>query len=187
MADFLSAYRKTIEIDEGGFRLHDVPGDAGGKTFAGIAYNFNRNWPGWQYVFSGKGSSPECRRLVEKFYRDKYWRSLQGDAIRHQAIAEALFNFSMNSTISNSVRYVQYCLDCAPDGRLGPVTLDAINRLEGDAVELLLSQFVLMRIGHRVKRIRKDPSQLKFAGGWLLRDLRALDEFMNVAQFFGIS
>ena len=45
MADFLPAYEAMIR-NEGGYVLHDVPGDRGGQTYAGIARNMNLRWPG---------------------------------------------------------------------------------------------------------------------------------------------
>ena len=48
MADFLPAYEAMIR-NEGGYVLHDVPGDRGGMTYAGIARNMNPQWPGWAY------------------------------------------------------------------------------------------------------------------------------------------
>ena len=36
MADFEKAFNKTM-MNEGGFMLHDVEGDRGGMTFAGIS------------------------------------------------------------------------------------------------------------------------------------------------------
>ena len=36
--------------DEGGYVLHEVPGDTGGMTYAGIARNKNPQWNGWALV-----------------------------------------------------------------------------------------------------------------------------------------
>lgn len=191
MANFLKAFQETIGVgdqkgDEGGFKLHRVKGDSGGDTFAGIAKNYHPNWPGWALVYAGKGESQECEQLVIDFYKQKFWDDMLGDKIIHQEVAETIFNFGMNSSIENSVRYAQFCLDCVPDGKLGPITLKSINDLKDLEVELFVSQHTLMRIGHRLKRIIQNRSQKKFIGGWLKRDLRMLDDFINVNQYFGI-
>ncbi len=187
MADFMRAYIETIG-DEGGFKLHNVSGDAGGDTFAGIAYNYHPDWQGWPLVYAGKGQTQEqeCKELVREFYKTKFWDDMRGDEIEHQAIAETIYNFGMNSSIKKSVMYAQYCLDCEPDGDLGPITLSAINRLSGLEIELFVCQHTLMRVGHRLKRIRQNRSQKKFISGWLKRDLRMLDDYININQYFGI-
>ena len=185
MADFLKAYLETIG-DEGGFMLHNVSGDAGGDTFAGIAKNYHPEWPGWALVHAGKGQTEECREQVRAFYKSKFWDDMRGDEIKHQAVAETIYNFGMNSSIKKSVMYAQYCLDCEPDGDLGPITLGEINKMLRREIELFVSQHALMRIGHRLKRISQNRSQVKFIRGWLKRDLEEVERYINVNQYFGI-
>ena len=43
---FTHAYKSTLR-NEGGYRLHTLPGDSGGQTYAGIARHRHPNWPGW--------------------------------------------------------------------------------------------------------------------------------------------
>ncbi|WP_294344672.1 glycosyl hydrolase 108 family protein [Prosthecochloris sp.] len=185
MADFLRAYIETIG-DEGGFTLHRVSGDSGGDTFAGIAKNYHPKWPGWQLVYSGKGHTQECRDLVREFYKRKFWDTFRGDEIKHQSVAETIYNFGMNSSIKKSVMYAQFCLDCEPDGDLGPITLSAINELSGLEIELFVCQHTLMRVGHRLKRITQKRNQVKFIRGWLKRDLEEAEKYINIKQYFGI-
>lgn len=185
MANFLKAYIETIG-DEGGFKLHNVSGDSGGDTFAGIAKNYHPNWPGWQFVYSGKGQTQDCKNLVRQFYKQTFWDDMRGDEIEHQAVAETIYNFGMNSSIKKSVMYAQYCLDCEPDGELGPITLSGINKLSGLEIELFVSQHTLMRIGHRLKRITQKRNQEKFIRGWLKRDLEEVSKYINVNQYFGV-
>ncbi len=49
MANFEQAYDKMME-DEGGYVLHEVQGDRGGQTYAGIARKMNPKWEGWQHI-----------------------------------------------------------------------------------------------------------------------------------------
>lgn len=48
MAEFTPAFEEMIR-NEGGYILHNVAGDHGGDTYAGIARRFHPDWPGWQY------------------------------------------------------------------------------------------------------------------------------------------
>jgi len=185
MADFMRECLETIE-DEGGYTLHKVAGDAGGETFAGIAKNYHPDWPGWELIYAGKADTRECRDLVHEFYKEKFWDPMKGDEICHQAVARTIYNFGMNSSVRNSVMYAQYCVDVIPDGIMGPVTLGALNALNGLEVELFVSQHALMRLGHRLKRITDRRGQVKFIRGWMKRDLEELERFININHYFGI-
>lgn len=185
MAEFKKIYAAMLD-DEGHYTLHNVKGDAGGYTFAGISKRYHPEWQGWPLVFAGKGRTPECRAKVYEFYKETYWGEMRGDEIKHQDVAETIFDFGMNKTVKASVQYAQYCLDCEPDGELGPITLEAINSLKGIEIELFVCKHALMRIGWRTKRIQVAPSQRKFAGGWYSRDLEIASKYINVNQYFGI-
>ena len=49
MADFLAAFQHGLVV-EGGWRLINRRGDAGGVTWAGIAQGRNPHWPGWPVI-----------------------------------------------------------------------------------------------------------------------------------------
>lgn len=188
MADLLKTLPRVIE-SEGGYKLHKVSGDKGGWTFAGIARNYHKDWAGWYLVDAGKGCSAECKKLVEDFYRKEFWAPVRGDEIESQAVAEAIFDFGMNTSPSRSIIFAQYCLDCTPDGHLGPVTLAVFNMLKPGSIEeeLFLSQFALMRIGYRCKRCDDAAVNKKFLHGWTERDVRVVDSVLNVTGFFGLN
>jgi len=69
MADFNDAYEKTI-LNEGGYKLHNVPDDRGGQTYAGIARRYHPNWPGWRYIDSNDLDNPELTKQVRAFYKE---------------------------------------------------------------------------------------------------------------------
>jgi len=58
--------------DEGGYVLHEVPGDTGGMTYAGIARNKNPQWPGWALV-DKKEFGGSLTPMVREFYRTEFW------------------------------------------------------------------------------------------------------------------
>lgn len=188
MADLLKTLPRVIE-SEGGYKLHKVSGDKGGWTFAGISRNYHPDWWGWNLVDAGRYNTPECRKTVEDFYRKEFWTPVCGDDILSQVVAEAIFDFGMNTNPRRAIIFAQYCVDCTPDGDLGPVTLGALNKLkEGTLLEeLFLSQFALMRIGYRCKRCDDDQVNKKFLHGWAERDIRVVDSVLNVTGFFGLN
>lgn len=96
MALFDPAFDKMIR-NEGGFKLAHIEGDRGGQTYAGIARNVHPNWPGWRYIDANDLARVELTQSVRDFYRSEFWNRIAGDAITHQAIAETLFDFAVNS------------------------------------------------------------------------------------------
>lgn len=45
MAEFTEAFEEMIR-NEGGYVLHNVAGDSGGDTYAGVARRYHPNWAG---------------------------------------------------------------------------------------------------------------------------------------------
>lgn len=171
MADFLQAYEAMI-VDEGGYKLHEVEGDRGGLTYAGIARRFNPDWEGWAWI--DRGETPPSQ-MVRDWYRASYWVPLRGDEIKDQEIAEALFNFAVNSSAPRrptvAVRLAQAVVGATPDGVLGDKTLAALNQADPRMFEAF---YALAKIGRYAAICNNDRSQTKFLLGWVNRTLRGL-------------
>lgn len=166
MADFSLAFERMIR-NEGGYVLRDVPDDRGGMTYAGISRKKQPSWEGWREIDAGR--EPEAE-TVRAFYRDRFWRPLQGDAIRSQAIAQTLFDFAVNAGIKTAVVLAQAVLgNLTPDGKLGPKTLAALN--EADEA-LFIARYALAKIARYAEIVRRDRSQAKFLLGWINRTLK---------------
>lgn len=166
-----------------GFKLHTVAGDSGGQTIAGIARNYHPEWIGWKLVDSGDRKSDALMTAIIAFYDVKFWSKIKGSELISQCLAEELFDFGMNSSPANSIKYAQVCVNCTPDGDLGPKTLEALNACNTDGFK---NKFALMRIGHRIRRCKQNATQKKFLVGWITRDLRSLSSDLNVLKYFGI-
>jgi len=91
MANFEQAYDKMME-DEGGYVLHEVKGDRGGQTYAGIARKMHPNWEGWQHI--DYQETPPTQ-LVRDFYKTNFWDKIKGDDLTHDVIASSIFNFAV--------------------------------------------------------------------------------------------
>lgn len=169
MADFNSAFDRAI-LAEGGYKLHEVAGDRGGQTYAGIARNKNPRWPGWAYIDAG--ATPPVS-LVRDFYREGWWDPIQGDAITDERVAYTLYSFATNSSAygqpKTAVKLAQIVVGTAPDGVLGSKTLAALNAMDP---ELFVAKYALARIARYAEIVNRDRSQLKFLLGWTLRSLR---------------
>ncbi|MDG1874240.1 MAG: glycosyl hydrolase 108 family protein [Mariniblastus sp.] len=195
MANFDIAYGET-EIREGGY-VND-PVDKGGETHRGVTRKYHPQWPGWKIVEQLKRDHPEdfkqrindsheLAELAKDLYRAKYWTPIRGDEIPDQHIANKVFDTGVNQGVARSIRYLQESLNqlnrnqksyanIKTDGRLGDQTLRAMQqflKLEKNQPDYLLKMLNLMQANHYIEVMRKDPTQERFARGWLNRvDLR---------------
>lgn len=166
MADFQPAFERMIR-DEGGFVLHNVPGDRGGQTYAGIARNMHPKWPGWAAIDAKNDPSAQ---LVYDFYRSNFWDDIRGDQIENQAVASDIFNFYVNTGRPAKV-LAQIVAGVTPDGSFGPRTVAAINTLDPEKFVLA---YALSKITRYRDIVQRDRTQIKFLLGWLNRTLNGL-------------
>jgi lysozyme family protein len=169
MADFIPAYEAMI-LDEGGYKLHRVPGDAGGDTYAGIARNMNPGWAGWAYIDRGETTPTQ---MVRDFYRAGWWVPIRGDEIVDQGVASSIFNFAVNTSAygrpATAIKLAQIAARVAPDGDLGPKTLEAVNALDGELFEL---RYFLAKMTRYAEICNKRRDQSKFLLGWTNRSIK---------------
>lgn len=169
MADFDQAFERAI-LAEGGFKLHQVSGDTGGLTYAGIARNKNPDWVGWAYLDAGE-TPPTA--LVREYYKTGWWDPIQGDAILDQDVAYTFYSFATNSSARlrpvTAIKLAQLAARTTPDGVVGPKTVAAINRM---SPELFILRFGMARMARYADICNKNRSQREFLLGWLNRTLR---------------
>jgi len=170
MADFIPAFEKTMTY-EGGFVLHEVKGDRGGLTFAGIAENFHPDWLGWPIIKQHGAEDMRLTPLVKEFYKSKFWDLMKGDEICDQEIAENIFDFGVNAGMGTSAKIAQTIAGVTPDGGIGPVSVRALNQLNGD--DFSAAMFIL-KVDRYSRIVNRNPSQAKFLRGWVNRSLKIL-------------
>ena len=163
MAEFLPAFEEMIR-DEGGYLLHEVPGDTGGMTYAGIARNMNPQWPGWEFIDS-KQEVPT--QMVRDFYRKQFWDDMKGDQINNQRIASAIFNFYVN-TGKPAKTLAQVVIGATPDGSFGEKTIAQLNAID---VDKFVMAYALAKIARYRDIVTRNRTQLKFLLGWINRTL----------------
>lgn len=178
MAIFEISFEKTMAF-EGGYVLHEVPGDRGGMTFAGIARNSWPDWAGWPLLDGGETSGPRIEAMVAKFYRSNFWGPIRGDQIRFQGVADMIYDFAVNAGVKTSVKIAQGIVGADPDGAMGPKTIAKLSEYARDesTERLFMAEFSLAKV-YRYKDIcmgdkrRKNDtvkSNLKFLCGWINR------------------
>jgi len=170
MANFEQAFEKMI-ADEGGYVLHNIPGDTGGMTYAGIARNKNPNWPGWNLIDHEATSNPLLTGMVRNFYKTEFWDRIRGDDIAVQAVAENIFNFSVNTGLGVAIKLAQLIVGATPDGAVGDKTLQMFNSVEPEAFK---KAYALAKITRYADICMKNKTQSKFLLGWVQRTLRGL-------------
>ena len=164
MADFLPAFERAI-LAEGGYQLHQVKGDTGGMTYAGIARAKNPQWSGWFWI--DQGETPPSQ-LVRDFYRAGWWDPIQGDQIRDQEVAYMVYSFATNAGLKTAIRLLQVVVGATPDGVMGPKTIEALNAMEP---RLFMALYALARIARYRDIVMRDRSQGRFLLGWINRTL----------------
>lgn len=183
MANFEIAYEKTLAA-EGGYKLHTVKGDKGGMTFAGIARTAWPDWTGWQLIDAGEISGPRIEAMVMTFFKIHFWNTIKGDQIGFQGVADAIYDFAVNSGLSPAVKMVQKIVGASQDSIFGPKTFSKLNDYVTDekAEALFVAKYGLLRV-FRLKNIcvaderrhnDKIESDLKFLPGWINRVEKAM-------------
>lgn len=170
MANFEIAFDRTIE-NEGGYTPHQVNGDNGGYTFAGISQKHNPNWAGWQLFDEQNTDMQELKKLVKELYREKYWNAANLDDINNDLVAYNIFDFGVNAGIKTATRIAQAAVGTKPDGIIGPATLEALNTC--DEQEFVVS-FFIGKMSRYNSIVFRDRQQQKFLHGWLNRSLKTL-------------
>jgi len=170
MATFKTAFDKMIK-NEGGYKLHSVDGDRGGQTYAGIARNYNPNWLGWSLIDNQRMDRPELTVLVSNFYQENYWNKVRGCEIESQHVAESLFDFAVNAGTKTASKLAQIAVGAAPDGVIGPQTLESINAVDE---ELFILKYALAKVARYAEICNRDRGQSKFLLGWTNRTIAGL-------------
>ena len=155
MAEFKISYDKAM-VNEGSWNIDR--NDLGGETMNGIARNFFPDWNGWQYIdvvkkdgvpdFSVMSAEKKLALEIEvqNFYRNEFWKRIQGDRIPYQDVADELFDSAVNTGVGTAVEFLQNALnvlnrngklyaDIDVDGRMGGNTLNALKYYENRAGE----------------------------------------------------
>ena len=188
MASYDLALQQVLQ-HEGGYA--NDPVDRGGETFRGVARNIHPQWPGWKRIDSLRHRSDFPRSLardsglqkaVASFYRENYWNPIQGDLIADEAVAQELMDTAVNMGVRRAARFLQESLnllnrdqknyeDLVVDGWLGEKSLGALGKLlRADRnSHHLLKMLNAMQAATYIDIMRNNPSQERFARGWLAR------------------
>jgi len=140
---FIVAFNQTMVV-EGLGQLSNNKNDPGKMTYSGISRVYWPEWSGWtvidEWVHAGCGKpEPLLLSAVQDFYRINFWNRIQGDKLAAMSplLAYEVFDTAVNMDVVRAVRFLQvgfnvgrgeWYEDLLDDGKLGPKTLDVIQR-----------------------------------------------------------
>lgn len=193
MAQFNFAYQATNQAE--GKVIETVPGDHGGETYWGLTRaDADADWLGWAKIDSMRSASGfpgiayqdcELNTLHKLYCQNKYWKTIGGDDLSNQAVANKIYDIGFNEGVEEAIRFVQesinllnynantkkgYITDLKVDGVMGSLSLEAIQTFCALGMSDYLLKSLEVEQGARYKDIvRAEPSQRKFFKGWLNR------------------
>lgn len=174
MAEYNISLQKLL-AHEGGY-CNDSD-DLGGETYKGISRVSHLDWEGWSMIdqYKTKSGFPatldkdgDLNKLVELFYWTNFWLPIKAYEIQNQTSADSVFDFAVNSGISNSARLVQSIVGTKIDGVIGVITLNKINSMDFAHFQAALT---VAKMSYYMNIIRKRPTSKKFLLGWISRSL----------------
>jgi lysozyme family protein len=138
------------------------PNDRGGPTAHGISQKANPE--AWK---NGPPTEAEARAIFES----KYVLGPKFNLIEDPKLQAQLIDYGFNSGSYVAIQKLQAILKVPVDGILGPQTLEALSKSD---IKEVNKQLVIARVTMLCRIIQKDPTQVKFAVGWMTRALSFL-------------
>ena len=111
------------------------------------------------------GSTAALEIAIGIYDRD-YCQPLCIEQIIGQEIAERLLSLGVNCGVVPAARMLQEALQVNGDGRVGPITLDRLDRAEPQAV---LDGLRKRATAHYEELVRLNPSLRIYLAGWIRR------------------
>lgn len=151
---FMKNIFPVVMIWEGGGKLHNIPGDSGGQTVWGIAYNKNK-----QHFTSLKDHADTTKEEAGAFAFVEYYLPLKPKFLPCNCKLYA-FDISYNMGVARAKTFIQKSIGVTADGIFGPQTEKAMGNLKLETLHKMRVDFY--------NSIGKG-SQAKFLNGWLNR------------------
>lgn len=148
---------KHVLVHEGGYVDH--PKDPGGATNKGVTIGTYRRY------INKNGTKQDLRNItdaqIEKVYYKHYWLAVAADKLP-SGVDYAVFDFAVNSGPSRAAKFLQKIVGVAQDGKIGPLTVKAVNA--GNA-KWIIDQLCGKRLAW-LKTLKTWPT---FGRGWTVR------------------
>jgi len=162
--------------------------DPGGETYRGISRRYHPGWSGWILIDEHKEDKYFPHNLeadgclfnsVITFYKRVFWDRFQGDLLKPYSLCLEIFDTSVHEGVTQAVTFLQESLsilnrdeklfpDLLVDGKLGPVTISALNVLINlDEIDILLLTMNIRQGNYLFEKAEENPVKEKYIRGWL--------------------
>lgn len=179
MAEFAPAVEKTLRA-EGGFAHVAATGEV---VNFGVTHWFLRGIDGSKIPRNVPASMDEIQRVrnlrkdqAVEIYRQHFWDANRCSEIHDQAIAERLFDLSVNTGTGTAAKMLQRAVNVAiwpesiaEDGKIGPKTIAAVNDLTKYDGKDLLNGLKAEAAKHYRRLAHEKPVLADNLPGWLSR------------------
>lgn len=154
-------YAPLLKKLEGGYVNH--PADKGGPTNMGVTL------AAYRARFGADKTAEDLKRITDaewtEIMKRGYWDVCKADQIDNQSVAELMTDWVVNSGTS-VIRKVQSIVGVEADGKVGPLTLSAINTSRQKCLHCKIWD---ARKAFYERIATANPSQLVFLPGWMNR------------------
>lgn len=128
-----------------------------------------------QFAFINSLPIDQRAQAVAGFYLSEFWKPLHLGGIESQDVANRVLDAAVNMGPGTAVKLLQSAVNrlftsqaqsIAEDGRMGPLTLGAVNSRDADEV---LAAFRAERSDYYRDLVAKNPDSAPYLKGWLAR------------------
>ena len=142
---------------EGGFV--NLKSDPGGMTNLGVTKRV------WEEYVGHEVDEAAMRALgpsdVAPLYKQNYWDKIHGDKLP-SGVDYACFDLAVNSGVGRAAKILQQAVGANPDGKIGPATLDAVEKANPRDVATEICDL-------RLQFLQSLPTFATFGKGWSRR------------------
>lgn len=135
----------------------DDPQDPGGRTNKGVT---QRVYDAWRHSIGAKPrdvylmTDSEC----DAIYHGEYWTPVRGDGLP-SGLDYAMVDYAVNSGVARAAMALQSLVGVAADGKIGPLTLQAVAAASTtDLIERLCA--------NRLSFLQRLSTWPRFGAGW---------------------
>ena len=151
----------------------DSPFDAGGPTKFGITQATLSIWKG--HPVTAEDIKQLSVNEAREIYRQKYVVEPGFGVVADDKLRSLLVDSGVNHGPQMAIRFLQSALGVKVDGVIGPYTRSALKEA---SPSILWLKMMGERLAFYGAIITKNPTQAKFAAGWMARMKGLLDEFV---------